>query len=738
MSDAVFRSPDAVSQLFVDRLLAFEALGQLPEYQLTLAHPAALPPLAIAEWIGRPAGVSFPVPGRDGARRHLHGLVTHAELGSPPAGWTSAEDATRKGALPAARYRVTLRPWLWQLGLGACFRVFQDCSVRDILERIFSRYGGLPRWEWRGARLPVTRPMTVQYGESDLDFVHRLMTQDGLYYWFDHGPESHTLVLCDGTEPAQAIPGGALRWAAATDPDEAAAVDDRLLTQWSRAYAWQPSEVRVQDFAAEQPARLLESSATARDSTTGSTSNWHLFPGGQDDLSMDTAWQARQAEGDRLAHLALARHQAERDLATGLSPCRSLSIGRTFDLQGHRSDAQRYRITATVLEWLRAAGEGEGSLVFGGSAAHAEVGTRFRCRFNAIPARIAFQPTYRRSAPRAAGPQTATVVGPTPDAVHTDEFGRVRVRFHWQRGGGASDRAGDTIGEGGAGESAQTAWVRVAQPGAGDQLGMVLLPRVGDEVVIDFLDGQPDRPLVTGRLFNGARRSPYPLPAHSAVSGWRSRSLGGSPSEFNELRFDDRLGQEYVWLQAQRDLHLKVGGDQQASVSGASVRRVEGDDRHRIGGSAQVDIAQAAHVRVGHDTHASLGGDLRLSVAGGAGLLVGEQLQCLIDGPGRLRLAEGLDVSSGGTVRVGADLSIEMKAPLSLVLESEVCISLKVGASFLTIGPEGVSLSGPLVNINSGGSASTAGEAAVAHPAAPEPPQPLDPDADPLHPQEAP
>ncbi|WKB55660.1 type VI secretion system Vgr family protein [Eleftheria terrae] len=690
LNEARFLGPLPGEELLFRRLQLREELGRLPEFRLELLRSSQKAPLRPDELLGQPAAVALRLD--DEQERFLHGLIVQVER----SGHTGRFDA----------YRVVLRPWLWQLTLGSDCRIFQDMTVLDILKAVFAAYPGAGPVEQRlGDANFARRPYTVQYNESDFNFILRLMEDEGLYFHFRHERERHVLVLCNGSASHRPTPAGTLRW---NEAQGNSALREDVVLQWARAHTLQPLGAAATDFAAELPESSLMQ--RARRSGMGRTVGEHqryAWPGGHDDLAMTARLQDKRAAGDARVRREVDRFDALASVATGVSPYRALTAGQTFDFAAH-DDAGAYLVTGAVAD-----------MDFAGYEANTDArSTSYSCRFNAVPKALAFQPQLEATRPRIHGPQTAVVVGPAGEELHVDRYGRVKVQFHWDRQGRRNERS--------------SCWVRVSHPWAGKGFGMVALPRVGDEVIVEFLDGWPDRPIITGRVYNGANPTPYPLPERATVAGVRTRSSrGGTPDSGSELRFQDARGEEHVWLKAQRDLHHWVGRDHRHTVLHDESCHVEGRRRAEVGGDLQLGVGQECRLRLDGDVHASLGADLLLGLGGAIDAKAGGALTLQAEGPVSLQTDGRLHLDAGQAAHLGSGGQLSLQA-LSLVLEAQTQISLRVGSSFITIGPEGVSIVGGLFPMPKGGVPGVVPPATPATPAKPKPLDAMPPHVDPL------
>lgn len=680
--EAVFLSTLAEGDLMFRRMLGREGLGRMPEYRIELVRLSTLAPIEPKQLLGTKAGVQ--VLTGEGKYRHINGIVTRFEHG----GLLGRYDV----------YRIALRPWLWHLTLGADCRIFQDKTALQVIEQIFGEYSSAGPVEKKISASLRTRPYLVQYRESDFNFVSRLLEEEGLYYYFKHAKGQHTLVLCDNPSAHAPIEGGKLVWAY---KQQGNTLREDIVQQWSYAHALGTLKYTHTDFAADVPATDLKADAT-RSTPYSKPNDLEVFdyPGGYDDLSMSTAAGTTKQEGKRLAQMQVDGFESEHALADGVTRFRYATAGVTFSLEDH-ADAGNYLMTQADFE-----------LEFTGYEANQDVAsTAFTCRFQAVPKAIRYRPVPQARRPLIHGPQTATVVGKSGDEIMTDKFGRVKLQFRWDRVGTRNENS--------------SCWVRVSQPWASKQFGMVALPRIGDEVVVEFLEGNPDRPLITGRVYNGDNMPPYKLPEQATVSGIKTQSSkGGGLTDANELRFEDKKGSEYLWLQAQKNMHSWVKNDSFASVLNNYWGDISKNYALKIGGTADIAIADVTKLKIDKDVSVKLGADLMAAVTGALGLEVTDAIA--IKGSQAIAVTSGqaMDLKIGQTLAMTATSSVSLKG-LGIVIDGGTQITIKAGPSTITLGPSGVTIDGPLVKINCGGGGGAATAAQAASPPAPqEPPEP--------------
>lgn len=686
--EAWFTSPLGDDALLFHRMNLVEELGRLPRMQLELLRPTEDDEIAKGALLGKKVTVKVQLLG--GGFRYWNGWVTRFERG----GVLGRFDI----------YRAEVSPWLWYLTLSANCRIFQDKTAVEIIDAVFADYGGQP----------VTKRLTgsfrqraycVQYRESDFAFVSRLMEEEGIYYYFTHADGAHTLLMTNGSSGHSPIAGNNLAWGrAVTEGDQ---LRDDVVTQWQRSEALRPLKYTHTDYSALAPSSDLLTFKTRTTSYANlGTLEVFDYPGLYDDLSQGATVGTKTTEGNRLAQLRVDAFESGHVTVSALTPFRGIAAGLTFGLTDH-PHADTYLITRAAIE-----------MEFGEYEASDERPSRgFSARIDGLLSSVTYQPAAVTPRPQMPGPQTATVVGPSGEQIHTDEHGRVKLQFRWDRVGTRNETS--------------SCWVRVSHPWASKQYGMIALPRVGDEVIVDFLDGSPDRPIVTGRVYNADNKVPYTLPAQATVSGIKTQSKGGSLSTFNELRFDDKSGSEYIWFQAQKDFHRLVKNDAFDTVNNNVWTSVLKNAYLKVGENYTATVTKVATVSVTEDTKIKLGADLQLAITGA--LNYKNTGEMLIKGEDAVKLdvGQGLDIKVGQALKIGATSTVHIKGN-GVVIDGGTQLTIKAGSGFVVIDSGGVAISGPMVKINSGGSAGTANDAAAASPAEPaDPPAPQD-NVDPL------
>lgn len=491
-----------------------------------------------------------------------------------------------------AVYQATIVPWLWFLDQTTDCRIFQNKTAPDIIKQIFQEYS----FNDVSLRLYgdfVKRDYCVQYRESDFNFVSRLMEEEGIFYFFEHADGKHTLILGNDPaahkecpkQPSARYEGTAGGWQ-----------DDDVILQWLQEQELRPSIYTATDYNFETPSTSLLSSVNGK-------GKWELydFPGEY----------TKRADGDKLVRVRLQEQQVLQSVARGTSDCRAFSVGYKFKLEDHYRDDLNQEYVLTSLRHSARHNVGYTS----GPSDSAE--PAYENRFECIPAKTALRPVRRTPVPVVQGCQTAVVVGPGGEEIFTDQYGRVKVQFHWDREGKKNENS--------------SCWVRVSYPWAGKGWGGIQIPRIGQEVIVDFLEGDPDRPLITGRTYNAGQMPPWSLPGKMMVSGYKSNSTKGGGG-YNEFSFDDTKGTELINVHAQYDQQKKVendervdivrdrtehvGRDEKITIDHDRTEEVKHNEKVTVGNDQAYTIVHDREVHVGHDKSETVGRDKSIEVLG--------------------------------------------------------------------------------------------------------------------------
>lgn len=658
--------------LLLRTMSATESLGALFEYSISALSTD--PGLDAGQLLGQSVTVKLELP--DDSRREFSGIVTRFGL----TGLVGRH----------YEYQLTVHPWLWLLTRSNNVRIFQNKTVPEIIQAVVQPYTPDLRQNVTATYEP--REYCVQYRESDFAFISRLMEEEGLYYYFEHKNGKHTMVLTDGDTAHSA---SASHPTIVYRETLSGNIDLEAVTRWQFSEQVQPSKVVYTDYFYDQPtqdhsSRSTEVNVGGRPSSSVEYYDYNVGMGPNNVPYNDNAQIGKR--GDLRQHYASVKAKEfamrERHVA-GESNARGITTGCTFTLQDFPRDDQNAEHLVISTNIQLGYGEYEGN---SGSAPY------FSCQFTAMHGKLGYVPAQRTPKPRVGGPQSAVVVGPGGE-IYTDELGRVKVQFRWDREGQSNDQS--------------SCWVRVSSPWAGKGWGMLSLPRIGQEVIVDFLEGDPDLPIITGRVYNTDQTVPYELPTYATVSTIKSRSSeNGGTSNFNELRFEDKIGDEYIWLQAEKDFKQLVKNDSFVDIGNDAHVNIKNDRKEKVGNNQHLEIVTDSKQKVGGDAHLDIGTDYLIKVGSQYSLKSGQDLAA--------------EAGTGVSFKAGADVHI--KAGANVTIEAGAMLTLKAGGSTIVLGPAGVSIVGTMVNVNSGGGGSGANPVAPAAPAAPDAPtEPEDP-----------
>lgn len=589
--------------LLLRRMRGSESLSALSEYELELYSERA--DLKIDDLLATPIAVTVDTP--RGGKRYFHGFITRFVV------------TARQGRF--ATYRATVRPWLWFLTRSSDCRIFQEKSVVDIVKAVFAPYA-IADFDTSGLSGRYTPyPYCVQYRETDFDFVSRLLEREGIYYFFKSEAKRHVMVLADSHAAHAPAPGYAtVRYMPAED---GAMRESEVIYEWSVGGQVESGAQVLQDFDFEKPSASLLVKSTVVRGYGQSRHELFDYPGNYTERAVGEGYARHRIEAP---HASYQRVQ-------GATRARGLFPGALFTLTEHPRRDQNGRFLIGAAHYALSSDSYDPVRV-------ADPEPVFSCSFEAIPGRQDVRPEATTPKPVVRGPQTAIVVGKAGEEIWTDKYGRIKVQFHWDRVGREDEMS--------------SCWVRVAQGWAGKRWGAMFLPRIGQEVIVSFLEGDPDRPLVTGSVYNAEQMPPYPLPAQATRSTIKSNSsIGGAG--YNELRFEDKKGAEQFYMHAERDLEQRVRRDVVTWIGGERHTMVVTDSFEQVGGNH--------HVQVDGDRSEQTGG----SVSQSAGM--------------------NMVVEGGLKAAVYAGQTVHIKGGTNVVIEAGASITLKAGAAFLTIGP---------------------------------------------------
>jgi len=538
-------------------------------------------------------------------------------------------------------YHAEIVPWLWFLTRTADCQIFQQKTIPEIIKKVFQDHS-FQDFQDRTQGTYPQREYVVQYRETAFNFVSRLMEEYGIFYFFEHDQNTHKLVFADKPQVHKNCPiQHKVRF---NYTPGATSLKEDIVESWGAEQELRPGKYALTDYNFETPNTSLMANVQTVAEIGGNTKyEIYDYPG----------IHINKSEGDTVTKVRMEEEEAVHHLVTGSGNCRSFASGYKFHLDEHSRKDQNGDYLLTEVTHSASVGDSYSGSGNGSSETYAN---HFAC----IPAAIPFRPQRLTPKPIVQGPQTAVVVGPAGEEIYPDKYGRVKVQFHWDRLGKKNENS--------------SCWVRVSQPWAGKNWGAINIPRIGQEVIVEFLEGDPDRPIITGRVYNDDQMPPYLLPDHKTRTTFMSRSTkSGASANYNELRFEDKKGSEQIFLSAEKDMD----------------HRVENDSREFVGNDSSLIVK--------HDQKEKVEGDLHSEVAGNRNEKAGQNMS--------LQVGQNLQEKSGQNYAHEAGMEIHLKAGMNVVIEAGMQLTIKASGGFINIGPAGVAISGTLVLINSGGAA---------------------------------
>ncbi|VVN65249.1 type VI secretion system Vgr family protein [Pseudomonas fluorescens] len=628
---AKITSPLGPDVLLLNEMGGGEELGRLFNYELQLTSLDAN--IDLNQLLGKPMSVGLQL--ANGGERHFHGIVARCSQNIDQGQFAS--------------YQVTLRPWLWLLSRTSDCRIFQNLSIPQIIKQVFRDLGfsdfedalSRPYREWE---------YCVQYRETSFDFVSRLMEQEGIYYFFRHEQDRHVLVLADAYGAHTTVPGYA---SIPYYPKDEQQRERDHMHNWHLAQEVQPGSLELNDYDFQRPSASIDvRSAMPRPHTAGDYPLYD-YPG----------TYVQSADGEHYARTRIEALQTLHEQIEFSGNARGLGSGHLFSLTGFsRQDQNREYLIVGIRYYIV-----QESLESGGGSG----GAQFESSLTCIDAQQSFRPLASTHRPIVKGPQTALVVGPKGEEIWTDQYGRVKVHFYWDRHDQSNENS--------------SCWIRVSQSWAGKNWGSMQIPRIGQEVIVSFLEGDPDRPIITGRVYNAEQTVPYDLPENATQSGMKSRSSkGGTPANFNEIRMEDKKGLEQLYIHAERnqdivvevdeshsvghDRNKSIGHDEVVTVGNDRVRAVKHDDMLMVGFSKTDAISKSYLIEVGENLRLVCGKSVLELNASGQINLTGVQINVYSEGSSEINTGGNLHLNiggKGGTTPMGQGVKGEIDAAVN-------------------------------------------------------------------------
>lgn len=610
-----------------DDLLVFsmhgkEEMGRLSVFDMELVSPKS--DLNFDNVVGQQVTATLVI--QEG-ERHFNGYITEFKY----LGWDGVY----------SRYAATIRPWLWLLTRTSDCRVFQKMTVPDIIKKIF-KLNNMVDFKVNLTATYREWEYCVQYNESDFNFVSRLMEQEGIYYFFEHKADKHVMVIVDDASGHVAYPGFAE--VPYNPKTEKLSLTLDSLDAWVATQSIMPARYAAKVYDFKNPkADLL---AKYNPNTKG-----HVWPIDDPEVFDYPGHYVTRDDGKNYVEIRLQELQCQKERVQAKGGCRGLSPGYTFKLKDYpRDDQNKEYLTISI----------EHEINNGGFfAAHGISDQIYRCNVELMDEKkLPFRTARKARKPMVQGPQTAIVVGPSSEEIHTDEYGRVIVQFHWDRYGTSDENS--------------SCWVRVSQLWAGTRWGGIHIPRIGQEVVVSFLEGDPDRPLITGSVYNANCMPPYSLAANKTQSGIKSRSsMGGGPDNFNEIRMEDKKDEELLYIQAERDekIYVKkdkteiVGENEKIDIYGSRDETVHEDETINVKKNREELVEENETLEVQKDRVRKVGANETIAV--------GKTRSHTVEVDEKIKIGKNQDIS------VGKQQSIEVSADRKLVIKGNHTIDAK-------------------------------------------------------------
>lgn len=509
-------SPLGKDELLLVSCSGSEYISDIFEYQLDLlSNNLDIKPQDI---VGKQVTVKIETP----EVRYINGHINSFTLGD----LSTDLDGLRT-------YNATLIPWFWFLSKRKDCRIFQKKSAIDIIKSVITDTGYTDFKIQTTGAYPV-RDYCVQYNETDYDFINRLLQEEGISYYFTHTSTKHTLLFIDANTGYEACKEKSIKY-------NRGSLMESHIDDWSRTYQFSSGKVTTTDYDFETPTKNLETTSPSLVNLP-KIKNYEIYSYPGEYLS--------ESDGKRLSKNRMEMLEQAYDTVQGSSSCGSFSAGYTFDLVEHESSSEHGKYLLHELH-IDATDTGFGSGTGGGS--------NYSNSFLCMPENIKVRPVHVLHKNRMSGPQTAIVVGPKGEEIYLDKFNRIKVQFHWDRLGKKDENS--------------SCWIRVSESFSGKKWGTHFIPRIGQEVIVDFIDGDPDKPIISGAVYNGDNTPPYTSKTQSGIK--THSSLNGGSSNYNEFRFDDKNGEEEVYFQAEKDSRRLVKNDEEGDIQANQTLKVK-------------------------------------------------------------------------------------------------------------------------------------------------------------------
>lgn len=638
--------------LLFHRMHAREEVGRIGECRLDLL--SLKNDINLDAILGKTVTVRLML--QDDSIRYFNGFVTSFSQGSKYGSYR--------------RYYADINPWAWFMSRTSDCRIFQDMTVPEIVKKVFDDHptasfkddltGSYRKWEY-----------CVQYRETDLNFACRMMEHEGIYFYFTHEDGKHTLVMADsysGHAPCQDKPIPFIA------PEDIVRPDIEHISAWTLTRQIQPGVYAQIDYDFERPSVELKTKKPVPRGHTSSDYEIYDYPGRY----------AQRADGEQLAAVRINEYASQFETAQADTNAKTITVGGLFNLERcPRADQNREHLIVSATYDLEFSDY---------EAMPDRGGSEYRCSFVAMPSQQELRPRRLTPKPVMQGPQTAVVVGPAGDEIYTDKYGRIKAQFHWDRYGQRDENS--------------SCWIRVSQTWAGKGWGSIVIPRIEQEVIVEFLEGDPDQPIVTGCVYNGNNPPPTSLPGAGVVSGLKSNTHKGKG--FNEMTMDDTAGKEKITIHGQYDMSTTVEHDQTDTINNNRTTSVAVDDTESIGSNQKIDIGSNHTMDIGSNDTISVGSAQDVTVGANQTITVGANRTISVAANDEISAganmkhsaATNLDLSAGVDLSAVGGVNVKISGGSTVDVAAGATIKLSAAGSSIEIGPDGIKItSGALVTV---------------------------------------
>lgn len=682
-----------------------ESLSSLFNFQLELVSEEL--DITPSDIVGK--NVTFGIYRDSDELRYFNGCVRAFVAGD--------QDTSTDGKLRS--YSAEVVPWLWFLTQTSDCRIFQEMTVPEIVEKIF---GDLGFSDYSLGRLSGSyrkREYCVQYRETDFNFVSRLLEEEGIFYYFKHENGKHIMELGDSASAYELCDEANVDY----PRDKGGKAKEDHITSWEHRFEFHTGKWAQTEYDFENPSTDLMTKTDTKPAANpiqgvDSYENYD-YPG----------IYVKKNDGQNLTDARMGEEEAPRDIVHASSLCRTFTPGGKFKVNEHRCDSEQgKKVVITSIRHQAAETKGYET----GRGAELDYANTFTC----VPDDCTYRPPRVTPKPFVQGIQTAVVVGQRGEEIYCDKYGRVKVQFHWDREGEYDENS--------------SCWIRSANNIAGKKWGFVAIPRMGQEVIVEFLEGDPDRPLITGGVYNAEQMPHYSLPDHKNKTYIKSNSTKGGDG-YNELMFDDTADDERLFLHAQKNMDTRVLNDSKNRTFGNRHQVIGWEKDGQKGGDQNERVYQDKHLNVKRHQVEHVEGNVEMMVGNGEAdeggqldvVIEKKELRDIGDGGQHIKIAgsqnneiggnQSTDVSNAIHTKAGMQIQqeagqeIHIKAGMKVIIEAGAQLSLVGPGGFVDIGPAGVTVQGIMVKINSGGAAGSGGSCSPEAPEAAKEAAPNDP-----------